>query len=148
VACPFFMPASKLEDGGWMHPLRLPLGAGWMGVCGAPGYEGAQPTDQELHQLCNLGYASNCSRLPADRSCDAVRFSIARDRGSHLDVWFVCESAHRPAGHGTLEYDVSLGRWQSPHPDPRIQKLAHCYLQSYLLRRIPPAAAGTAPSTP
>lgn len=148
MACPFFMPASKLDDGGWIHPSRLPLGAGWLGVCGAPGHEGAEPTDQELHHLCNLGYASGCLRLPVDRSCDAVRFSVARDRGSYLNVWFVCESGHRPAGHGTLEYDVALGRWETSHPDPRIQKLADCYLQSYLLRRIQPASAGAASSTP
>ena len=147
MACPFFMPTSKLDDGGWIHPSRLPLGSGWHGHCGAPGHEGTQPSDEEVHQLCNLGYAANCPRLPAERSCDAVRFSVARDRGSHLDLWFVFESAHRPAGQGTLEYDISLGQWRSFHPDPHIQKMADCYLQSYLLRRIRPAIAGSAPGT-
>jgi hypothetical protein len=41
-----------------------------------------------------------------------------------------------------LEYDLALGQWVSTHADPRIQKLAECYLQSYLLRRIQPASAG------
>ncbi len=58
MACPFFMPTSKLEDGGWLHPSRLPLGGGWIGHCSAPGYEGAEPTNQELRELCNLGYAT------------------------------------------------------------------------------------------
>ena len=145
MACPFFIPTNKLDDGAWIHPSRLPLGAGWHGHCGAPGHEGIQPSDEELHRLCNLGYASSCPRLPVERFSDAVRFSLARDCGSQLHVWFVLESAHRPAGHGSLEYDVSRGQWLSSHPDPRIQKMADCYLQSYLLRRIRPAIAGSAP---
>jgi hypothetical protein len=147
VACPFFMPTSKLDDGGWLHPSRLPLGGGWIGHCSAPGHEGAEPTNHELRELCNLGYAAGCARLPEERPYDAVRFSVARDRGAQVEVWFVCESRHRPAGHGILEYDVSLGQWISSHPDVRIQKMAECYLQSYLARRIQPATAGLASST-
>jgi hypothetical protein len=142
VACPFFMPTSKLEDGGWLHPSRLPLGGGWSGNCSAPGYENVEPTNEELRELCNLGYAGGCPRLPTERTSDAVRFSIASDRGDQLRMWFVCESGHRPAGYGTLEYDLLLGQWISSHADPRIQKMAECYLQSYLLRRIRPVAAG------
>jgi hypothetical protein len=141
------MPTSKLEDGGWLHPSRLPLGGGWSGYCCAPGHEGAEPTNQELRELCNLGYAAGCPRLPAERTCDAVRFSIASDRGVQLLMWFVYESGHRPAGHGMLEYDLLLGQWTSPHSDARIQKMAECYLQSYLLRRIrPTTTAGFASS--
>lgn len=146
MACPFFMPTSKLDDGGWLHPSRLPLGSGWTGRCSAPGHEGAEPTNQELREFCNLGYAAGCSRLPGDRPCDAVRFSIARDRGTQLELWFVREARHLPAGYGFLEYDLSLGRWISSHPDARLQKMAECYLQSYLVRRIQPAPAGLASS--
>jgi len=141
VACPFFMPVSKLEEGGWLHPSRLPLGGGWAGQCCAPGHEGAEPTPEELRDLCNLGYAGACPRLPKERVHDAVRFSVARDRGEQLEVRFVLESKHRPAGHGTLEYDLSLGRWVSSHSDSRIQKMAECYLQFYLSRRSQPVSA-------
>jgi hypothetical protein len=147
VACPFFMPTSKLDDGGWLHPSRLPLGGGWSGHCSAPGHEGAEPSDEELRELCNLGYAAGCPRLPTERASDAVRFSIARDRSTQLLLWFVCESGHRPAANGMLEYDTSTGQWISSHPDARIQKMAGCYLQSYLLRRIQPASAGFTSST-
>jgi hypothetical protein len=135
LACPFFMPVQKL-DGGWLHSSRLPLGAGWDGHCSAPGHEGAQPSDQELHEFCNLGYAAKCSRLPVERSCDAVRFSVARDQGSRLLLWFVCETGHRPATHGTLEYDVSRSQWISLHSDPRVQKMLECYVETYLQRRM------------
>jgi len=141
MACPFFMPTEKCDDGGWLHPSRLPLGGGWRGQCSAPGYEGVEPTTEDLREGCNLGYAAGCSRLPKERTCDAVRFSVTRDLGTQLQLCFVCESEHRPAGHGTLEYDIALGRWISSHPDARIQKMADCYLQSYLLRRISPPPA-------
>ena len=147
MACPFFMPTNKLEDGGWLHPSRLPLGGGWTGHCSAPGHEGAEPTNQELRELCNLGYAASCPRLPKERAYDAVRFSIAHDRGAQLELWFVCESGYRPASHGKLEYDLDLSQWVSSHSDLRIQKMAECYLQAYLLRRIQPALAGSSSSS-
>ena len=31
MACPYFMPVEKLENGTWPHPSRLPLGSGWRG---------------------------------------------------------------------------------------------------------------------
>jgi hypothetical protein len=140
LACPFFMPTQKL-GGAWLHPSRLPLGSGWDGQCSAPGHEGAQPSKQELHEFCNLGYATKCSRLPDERECDAVRFSVARDHGSRLLLWFVCETGHRPTLYGTLEYDVERNQWMSVHSDSRVQKMLECYVQSYLLRRIPSATA-------
>lgn len=135
MACPFFMPVEKL-NGAWLHPSRLPLGSGWDGQCSAPGHEGARPSEQELHEFCNLGYAAKCSRLPVKRDCDAVRFSVARDQGSRLLLWFVCETGHRPAGQGMLEYDVERSQWMSSHSDSRIQKMLECYVDSYLQRRI------------
>lgn len=143
MACPFFMPTERLEDGGWLHPSRLPLGGGWSGHCCAAGHEGAAPASDELREFCNLGYALNCPRLPRERAVDALRFSIVRDRGAQLTVMFVNEMGHRPAGHGTLEYDLAQKRWISSHPDPRTQKMAECYLESYLLRRPQPSGVGS-----
>jgi hypothetical protein len=147
MACPFFMPTAKYDGGGWIHPARLPLGAGWRGQCSAPGHEGSEPTEEEVRDFCNLGYASRCSRLPKERVADAVRFSITRDRGNQLTLCFVRELAHRPVDHGILEYDSALGQWISSHPDFRIQKMADCYLQSYLMRRTQPGASGSSTST-
>lgn len=147
MPCPFFLPTSKLDDGGWLHPSRLPLGGGWHGQCSAPGHEGAEPTTEELREFCNLGYAAHCPRLPVQRTADAVRFSIARDAGAQLLLWVVCESDHRPAGHGTLEYDVSLGQWILTHPDARIQKMAECYLEAYLFRRNKPVLTSASSRT-
>ena len=146
MACPFFLPVRKLEAAIWAHPTRLPLGAGWAGYCGAPGHEGLEPSDEELREGCNLGYASGCPRLPQQRLYDAVRFSVARERGAQVTLWFACEVDHRPFACGQMEYDASQARWISSHPDSRIQKMAECYLESYALRKIRPASAGAVPS--
>ena len=136
MACPFFLPTHRADNSGWLHPSRLPLGAGWSGQCCAPGHEGATPSDEELREHCNLGYA-RCTRLPEQRPADAIRFSIGRNRGAQLEIHYVCERSHRPTSHGKLEYDVAHGQWLSTHPDSQVQKLAECYLQSYLEKRIP-----------
>ncbi len=138
MACPYFQPTQRCATPLWPHPPRLPLGDAWTGRCTAPGHEGAHPTDAELKDGCNLGYA-RCPRLPRQRSCDAVRFILVRDRDRKLAIQYVCEIAHAPGPHGMLEFDTGLGRWTVSHPDPRLQKLAECYLDSYL-RRVAPAS--------
>lgn len=140
LACPFFMPTHKSEEGAWLHPSRLPLGAGWRGHCSAPGHEGEEPSSAELTEGCNLGYAVSCSRMPAKRSCDAVRFSVTRDLGSEITFCFVTEQSHLPVAHGCVTYDFASRRWTCVHPDERIQRMAECYLDAYLLRRIQPTS--------
>src|SRR6266516_2526892 len=36
LACPYFMPVAKLENGTWPHPSRLPLGCGCTGPNSSP----------------------------------------------------------------------------------------------------------------
>jgi hypothetical protein len=64
-----------------------------------------------------------------------VRFGIARDGEQRLMVSYVCERDHRPAEHGVLVYDVGLRLWASGHRDARVQKMAGCYVETYLERR-------------
>jgi len=150
VACPFFMPIEKL-DGAWPHAARLPLGCGWQGYCAAPGHAGEIPSPEELREFCNLGYAQGCSRLPQERAWDAVRFAVlgasrlesANDEGSRgsLRLRYVCERGHRPAEHGTLEFDLAQSHWMEKHNDRNVQKMAECFLADYLDRRKMQAAA-------
>jgi len=150
VACPFFMPTEKLENGAWPHAARLPLGQGWSGQCAAPGHEGEIPSQNELHEFCNLGYAETCSRLPQERAWDSVRFGIRPVRnenqneadtrplsaaGPRIQVRYICERAHRPVEHGLLEFDSIQSCWNSPHRDPRLQRLADCFLAAYLEKK-------------
>ena len=118
-----------------MYPSRLPLGSGWRGFCtAARGHDPHRPSDEQLTHSCNLGYARSCSYLPADRAYDAVRFAVLRDCETRIMLKYVCEFNHAPAGHGTLEYELTAGNWVQSHPDPRIQKMAECYLHSYTER--------------
>jgi hypothetical protein len=139
------MPVEKLENGTWLHPGRLPLGCGWSGQCTAPGHEGEVPSQEELREFCNLGYAEGCRRLPLERAWDSVRFA-ARTVGSdgvgggRVQVRYVCERGHRPAEHGVLEFDVEQARCLELHRDSRVQRMAECFLESYIAKRKRPEA--------
>jgi hypothetical protein len=135
VVCPFFCPTERTYEVALPHPARVPLGAVWKGECEAVS-DLATPNLKEL-ESCNLGYASSCSRLPRERSFDAVRFGVAHDSGPVISVDVVFEAAHLPVGKWRLEYNAPGNAWISRHPQPRIQKLADCFLQSYLDRRNP-----------
>jgi hypothetical protein len=141
VACPFFLPIEKLADGTWLHAERLPLGRGWSGHCTAPGHEGESPSPEELREFCNLGYAEGCGRLPEERMWDSVRFGArtegAEGNGTHgcVKVRYVCERGHLPAEHGMLEFDMAKARWEQPHRDSRVQRMAECFLESYVEKR-------------
>jgi hypothetical protein len=154
MACPFFMPTERVEDGAWLHPGRLPLGAGWRGHCTAPGHAGEIPAQSVLEQSCNLGYGQ-CGQLPQDQTLypwDAIRFS-AITKVKHafatnlpqpispraprriVEVHYVCERGHRPADHGRLEFDPASSTWSLPHADSRVQRMAECFLESYLQKQ-------------
>lgn len=133
MACPFFSPTDRVENIALPHPARLPLGAAWRGSCSAPGAELVQLGEVEL-ESCNLGYAHSCPRLPKERIVDAARFAVSKQSAGRLQVHFVLEFEHLPVEHGSLEYDRVLTGWRSLHSDPRIQKLADCFVQSYLVR--------------
>jgi hypothetical protein len=154
LACPYFMPVARLENGSWPHPARLPLGGGWCGHCTAPGHEGKTPQQDVLENFCNLGYAGGCDWSPLERDWDAVRFAVSAplDQAGRsasqsavatvgaaaarsLVLRYVCERNHRPVVHGDLEYDLPSAIWLRRHEDARIQKMAECFLDSYLKKK-------------
>jgi hypothetical protein len=134
VACPYFMPLERF-DSTWPFPQRLPLGAGWSGKCTAPGHDGARPSPDELTSGCNIGYAKTCSRLPAERLADAVRFSLGEERDGLLHVLFVCEREYLPASYGELLYDKRHETWTTTHQEQCVQRMAECYVKAQLERR-------------
>ncbi len=135
MACPFFSPTERAENIALPHPARLPLGAAWRGACAAPGADLVQLGEVEL-ESCNLGYAHACPRLPQQRTADAVRFIMSKQCPDRLQVQYVLEAKHLPVAHGVLEYDLGAAAWSISHSDRRIQKLADCFLQSYLERNM------------
>jgi hypothetical protein len=130
LACPFFVPREIVNDGSWPHPSRLPLGAGWNGTCRASGQEQAA-SDIQVREFCNLGYATGCPHLPQQRDWDAIRFSISRVRREQITICFTCESEHAPIESGKLIFDLANESWLQTDSDPRVLRLATCYLQAY-----------------
>jgi hypothetical protein len=136
MACPFFIPTERLQSPLWPHPERLPLGGAWSGRCASPLAGNSDvPGENELKHGCNLGYAHACPRLPAQRPADAVRFGVVHDREGRITLQYIWEMAHLPAAHGLLRFDIRAQAWSQPHPDRCTQRMAECYLESYLLRR-------------
>lgn len=121
------MPTSRTQAGAFTHPSRLPLAGGWEGTCSAPGHVGEIPG---AFEACNLGYASACPWLPAERAADAVRFAVVQESEARTLLVYVCEKDHQPADHGKLEFLVHNGECVRPHADSRIQKMAECFLAS------------------
>jgi hypothetical protein len=135
VACPYFLPEQELVNLGFAHPQRLPLGAAWRGSCGAPGQAGLLPNEDELKNGCNLGYARTCNRLPSERSADAVRFAIVKERTGDIEVCYAYERNYLPGDHGRLQFKLADGAWTVPGPETQLARMAQCFLQSYLRRR-------------
>jgi hypothetical protein len=52
-----------------------------------------------------------------------------------LCLIYVCEREHRPVERGELEFDLMRGEWLQPHSDARIQKMAECFLDTYLKKK-------------
>jgi hypothetical protein len=129
------MPQRKCHDILWPHPARLPLGYGYTGCCAAPGHEGAQPSDLELKDMCNLGYAKGCTRLPAERKADAVRFAVSLDGEERIVIAYVFERDHAPVENGNAEYDCVTSILRVTPSDLPMKKQMECFLASYLERR-------------
>lgn len=135
MACPYFMPTQKHDPAFWIHPSRLPLGAGWKGLCTAPGHENEVPNEEQLRDSCNLGYARNCSWCPQDRKWDSTRFGVSKESERRISLCYVCEKDHLPIEQGILEYDLAVLSWNRRHPDDRVQRMAESYLESFLIRK-------------
>lgn len=99
-----------------------------------------------MESFCNLGYANGCSWAPPHRAWDSVRFAVSAPGATNgktadfphrtLRVLYVCERDHRPITYGELTFDLATSTWPCCHDDPRIQKMAECFLDSYLNKKV------------
>jgi hypothetical protein len=108
----------------------------------APGHETESPSQQELRELCNIGYAAECGRLPREREWDSIRFGAKATRiqesgqgGDWIMIRYVCEREHRPAEHGVLEFQAAGATWKQKHRDARLQRMAECFLETWLKKK-------------
>ena len=100
-----------------------------------------------VEAFCNLGYAGGCAWAPRERAWDAVRFAVcappsvrrtssnAENAERSIRLRFVCERNHQPAADGELEFDMAQAKWLRRHDDSRLQKMAECFLETYLKKR-------------
>lgn len=52
-----------------------------------------------------------------------------------IQIRYVCERDHRPSEHGTLEFDAVEKKWNSSHPDNRLQRMAECFALTYVEKK-------------
>lgn len=98
MACPFFMPVEQVQETGWIHAPRMPLGGRYRGWCKARPEE----TFEAEGDLCNCGYARGlCDRFPRSAEADAVRFSVAAE--GPLKLVYIFERSHTPSSFGVLD---------------------------------------------
>lgn len=101
-----------------------------------------EPSDRELGDCCNLGYASDCAYLPQDRAADAVHFCVGGDHDGVVQVCWLLVKDHAHAGSGTLEFARSTG-WRVQHPERVLQQMAGCYLEAYFTKKGESRSNGT-----
>ncbi len=127
------MPLS-LSTASARQDAMLPLGGPWHGVCRAEPEAAAEP-EESMRTVCNLGYARGvCGRFPAGEGPDAVRFTVTRDAGGRLGIYYVMERDHHPFAHGPLEY-VPGANSILPSPGETLARQAQAYAESYRRRK-------------
>jgi len=141
VACPFFMPMTRMDQGPWSPAPRMPLGDPYRGACHVRPAEIFEPPEISQRDLCNCGYArGRCANFPDDSAADAVRFSITGDAGARVQLVYIIERNHAPAEFGSLAYAVDEARFVEAHPSELLSAQARAFVESYLMRRLVPLA--------
>jgi hypothetical protein len=136
MACPHFHAVEPRSQTDTSHTAMLPLGDAWAGVCRAVPDAPWDPDETTLLTLCNLGYARGaCAHFPADDGPDAARFSVMRDDGACLGLYYVLERDHHPLAHGPLEFSLASASFVNPPADRTVDRLARTYVDSYLRRK-------------
>jgi hypothetical protein len=135
VACPYFFPVNPWHGDTSRQSAMLPLGGNWTGVCHAIA-EKPCPAESSFRTLCNLGYArGSCQRFPDGASPDATRFTISREEGDRVQIYYVVERDHLPYSHGPLGYSLLRREFLDPVPNEIIRRQAEAYIESYLRRK-------------
>ncbi len=133
MACPYFCPTTPIQERWWPHPLRLPLGGGYRGLCAADPAGDATPSERALQQWCNLGYArGHCARFPPGAGPDAVRFGLSDGGDGLLAVDYALEQGHLPHQHGRLEFDTRRRAFLAAPAGRLLRRQAEAYMESYL----------------
>jgi hypothetical protein len=137
MACPYFEPVAKLEDGAWSVPPRLPLGGSYSGVCHAPCPETRNSDAEISRELCNTGYArGRCRCFPFDAPADAIRFSVLGEADGVLSVQYILEKEYFPLEYGVLEYAAASGGFRESIAGGPMLRQALLFVENHLRARV------------
>jgi len=139
MACPYFYPTARLDQGSWVVPPRLPLGDAHAGECRVPTGEScsneARPDELHVREVCNSGYGGGrCGRFPQNAPADAVRFHIVKDKKTLIRIQYVLEKDCWPVQHGVAEF-VSATREIRGVDNVVLRAQAAAFVESYLRRK-------------
>jgi hypothetical protein len=141
VACPYFYPVARIDDGAWIQPPRLPLGGPYSGFCRAADGDPFEPGESALRECCNIGYArGRCARFPVQAGVDALRFSIEADTDNIIEIVFVREREWSPTGYGRAQWRTGTVTCDEGL-DPLIERQMEVFVANYLTRKRGAAAA-------
>ena len=141
MACPYFFPTARLDNGSWVIPPRVPLGDAYAGECRAMP-EGFQPGESHLRNFCNVGYGRGaCVHFPRDAGGDAIRFHLREESSALIRIQYVVEKECWPAGGAALEYSI-VSREIQGSADPIVARQAAVFVESYLRRKEQVLGAG------
>ncbi len=134
MACPYFYPTARLDQGSWIVPPRLPLGDAYAGECRANG-NAVQPGEKHVRQICNTGYGRGCcERFPAGAATDAVRFHVAQDSGTLIRLQYVLEKNCWPVENGVMECSTTPPEISGTE-NAILRGQGAAFVESYLRRR-------------
>jgi hypothetical protein len=140
MACPYFYPTARLENGSWVIPPRMPLGDAYAGECRA-GAEAFRPDEARLREHCNTGYGrGSCEQFPVDASVDAVRFHLCAESEGLIRIQYVLEKDCWPVSSGALECSQPVEI--CGNADTILTRQAASFVESYLRRRDQALAIG------
>ncbi len=127
MPCPCFEPERVAPDR--QHTkARLPLLDEYDGLCHAGGHPEPAPASLRF-QCCNRGYSrGTCEQFPAAETRSSLRYSIARQTTSELEIVCIEEQDHSPLRWRSVHYLIKTEELKPEVDDVcvRAQLLAFC----------------------
>jgi len=141
MACPYFYPTARLDQGSWIIPPRLPLGDAYAGECRASS-DAVQPDEAHVREVCNAGYGRGCcGQFPQAASTDAVRFHMAQDSGPLIRIQYILERDCWPVENGVMECSTTSREIRGTE-NAILRGQGAAFVESYLRRRALTLASG------
>ena len=150
MACPYFMPVAKLENGAGRIPPGCPsdvVGADiarhpatkdscLTGQCSNPSATSDTPVAALVARRTRRGMRSGSRfQRPPISTREKSLQDVLMSRSVRFASSTFASARHLPVSHGELEFDLLQASWLHKHDDLRMQKMAECFLESYLKKK-------------